>query len=395
MQSAWAADIEKFTPQLSYSLAYAEQRAEAFALKTDVVIINIDGVKWLLDNPKVLKGFDHLVIDEITGYKHASSQRSKAMAKIRKAFKRRYGMTGTPNPNSVTELWHQMLIIDNGVRLGMNFHRFRAAVQTPTQIGPSSNHLKWEDRPGVELAVHKMVEDITIRHLFEEVMTHVPANHRDTKMFELSKKALAAYSRMENEALLVLQDATISAPHAMTVRNKLLQIASGAVYNGNEDSAYSVIDTKRYALIADLVEEREHSVVFFNWRHQRELLEKEFKARKITYAFIDGSVPQRKRDEIVVAYQAGHYQTLLLHPRTGAHGLTLTRGTTTILSSPIYEADLLKQAIHRIYRGAQDKVTNTIMVCAERTVEELVYERLFSKEERMNNLLEMLTLRRA
>ena len=395
MASAWAADIEKFAPELSYSLAYANQRDEAFAMQTDVVIINTDGVKWLLQNSKLLYAFDHLVVDEITAFKHPTSQRTKALMKIRKHFKYRYGLTGTPNANSVTELWSQILIIDDGERLGLSFSKFRNSTQTPTQVGPSANHLKWTDKPGIAQAVERLLADITIRHAFEDVMTHVPANHRDTKHFTLNKKTKAIYDKMESAAVVALQQRVISAVHAASLRTKLLQIASGAVYAGDDENSYEVVDRQRYELIADLVEERDHSIVFFNCRHQRDELAREFVKRGGVFATIDGSTPQRERDVIVSDYQAGRYRTLLLHPRTGAHGLTLTRGTTTIIASPIYEADLLKQAIHRVYRGDQNKVTNTILVCATGTVEDLVYEKLFDKEARMTDLLTLINTRKA
>ena len=404
MRSAWAADIDKFAPELTYSIADADNRQFAFELKTDVVIMNTDGVRWFLNKQnqvdpvkaKLLAGFDHLIVDESTAFKHHTSQRSKALVRLvqKVKFTHRYLMTGTPNSNSVTELWNQAFIVDGGERLGKSFFSFRNATQLPTQRGPSANHIEWHDKPGIAPVVDELIRDITIRHAFEDVMTHVPANFRETKEFVLNKKTKALYDKMENEALLELSEKVVSAVHAAAIRTKLLQIASGAVYTGGEDGDYAVIDRQRYELIAELVEERDHSIVFFNWRHQRDELAKEFQKAGITYAVIDGSV-ERGRDTIVADYQAGKYQTLLLHPRTGAHGLTLTRGTTTILASPIYEADLLKQAIHRVYRGDQRQRTNTILVRAAGTVEELVYERLFGKEGRMMDLLDLLKERRA
>lgn len=396
MVSAWGNDIEKFAPQLTVSFAFAENRLEAFRMKTDVVVINTDGVKWLADkkNQRWLEDFDTLVIDEITTFKHPSSQRSKAMALIRKYFKYRYGLSGTPNPNSVMELWHPLLIIDDGKRLGTSYFKLRSSVQTPTRIGPGINHVRWDDKPGAAQAINELISDITIRHSFEDVMKHVPPNHRDVKTFELSKKAKAAYDRMENDCILAFEDKAVTAVHAAALRTKLLQISSGAVYTGGEDGEYQLIDDGRYELIADLVEERAHSVVFFNWRHQREQLQKMFASRGVSCALIDGSIPQRQRDVIIAEYQEGKYQTILLHPRTGAHGLTLTRGTTTFIASPIYEADLLKQAIHRTYRGDQDKVTNTVLIQAKNTVEEAVYARLDGKYDRMIDLLDLMKQRR-
>lgn len=395
MQTAWGADIEEYAPELTVSYATAANRDAAFELPTDVVILNTDGVKMFTDKKlgaarmKYLRDFDHLTIDEATTYKHANSQRSKAMLKVSKAFAYRNLLSGTPNANSVMELWHQMMILDGGKRLGTSYFRLRGMVQVPTQIGPRPEHVRWDDKPGAAAAVNELLKDVMIRHPFEEVMKHVPPNHRDMKGFDLTPKCKKAYDKMALECILELKNETITAVHAASLRTKLLQIASGAVYNGGEDGAYSLVDTGRYELITEMVENRDHSVVFFNWKHQREELSKMFAKRGITYALIDGSVKDTERKQIVKDYQDGKYQTILLHPRTGAHGLTLTRGTTTIVSSPIYEADLLKQAIHRIYRGAQNQVTNTILIKANGTVEEKVYDVLLGKEARMIDFLEL------
>lgn len=388
MVSAWADEIKQAAPHLSYSLAYAENREQAFMQRTDVVILNTDGITGVMKNPKLAKilatEFDHLIIDESSAFKHRGSQRSKAMFKASKSFLYRFLLSGTPHSGSVTELWHQAMLLDGGMRLGNNFFRFQRATQVATQVGPQPNHLRWDDREGVETDVYALLQDIMIRHAFEDVMTHVPPNHRAMSFFSLSPALQQRYMTLEKESLLELES-TVSAVHASSRRNKLLQLCSGAVYH--DDDNYTVLDRSRYELIADLVEQRQHSVVFFNWKHQRDELVKEFEARNMYYAVIDGDTPPKARTEIVKYYQDGFYQTLLLHPKTGAHGLTLTRGTTSILSSPIYEADLLKQAIHRIYRGNQDQVTNTLLVCAKGTVEDLVYERLYSKTERMNDFL--------
>lgn len=390
MVAAWGEDIEKFAPELTVSFAFAENREAAFLAKTDVVVINTDGVKWLTEkkNEKYLKEFDHLTIDEVSSFKHPSSQRTKAMVKLRKHFTYRYAMSGTPNPNTVMELFVPALIVEDGKRLGTSYSRMRAVMQQPEQIGPGIDHLKWSDKPGANQAVNELLADITIRHAFEDVMTHVPPNHKHTVHFELSKKARKAYETMATECLLAFGEDVVNAVHAASLRTKLLQIASGAVY----DSAggYKVVDDTRYELIADMVEDREHSVVFFNWHHQRDLLVKHFAARKISHAVIDGTVAQKVRDEIVAEYQAGEYQTILLHPRTGAHGLTLTCGDTTIFSSPLYEADLMEQGLARVYRGAQNKVTNTVFVEAKNTVEQVVYARLHDKNASMQDLLQLM-----
>jgi len=400
LQSAWGNDLDEYFPHLTYTKAYAENRVEAFAEDVDVYITNIDAVKWLVKQPKkFFARFDSLIIDEITAYKHRTSARSKAIAKIKNFFDYRVGMSGTPNPNSVTELWHQAYILDDGKRLGRSFFQFRNATCDAVQIGPKAEHRKWNDKPGAELAVGKLVSDITIRHQFDECMD-IPENHSYPQDYTLPKKVQQVYREMEDHAIIELENNRVTAVHAAVLRNKLLQIASGAVYSTDmsdpgdwkayKAAQWTEIDNGRNELILDLIEQRQHSVTFFLWRHQREMLATEADKRGVTYEIIDGTTPVRRREAIVAAYQAGFYQTLFLHPRTGAHGLTLTKGTSSIWASPIYEADLLKQGLHRVYRGGQTKRTENIMVRAKNTVEGLVYSMLTDKSVRMNNLLDLL-----
>ena len=387
LETAWGDDCTEYTPEIFYTVAYATNRKEAFEIDADMYITNTDAAKWLADQPeKFFKKFDTLIIDELTCYKHRTSARSKAVAKIRKHFKYRAGLTGTPNSNTITDLWHQVFIMDDGNRLGTSFWNFRSSTCAPVQIGPSTQHIRWDDKPGAELAVSKLLDDITIRHDFRKCMD-IPPNHTYKRFYEMSKKQHKAYVEMEATAVLQLSKDKITAVNAAAIRTKLLQIASGAAYSEN---GYAVIDHSRYELALDLIEQKDHSVVFYNWDHQIAELEKEAVKRDVTYAVINGTVPIAKRKEIIRDYQAGKYQTIFLHPRTGAHGLTLTKGTRVIWVSPIYEADFLKQGLHRIYRGGQTLPTETLMLIARGTVEEKVYDRLNEKTDRMMNLLEVI-----
>ncbi len=388
LRAAWGTDIEEYFPGVRYSIARAENRDAAFAVDADIYITNIDAVKWLAKKPKkFFAKFDTLVIDELTFYKHRTSDRSKAAAKISDHFHYRAGLTGTPNSQSITDVWHQIYLLDNGKRLGSKFFAFRQATCTATQIGPKAEHLSWEDKPGAEMAVANLLNDISIRHEFEKCMD-IPPNRERFMAYEPSAKLMKAYRQMEKEAILLLKDKVVNAVNAAVLRNKLLQIASGAIYTGEGD--YEFIDDGRYEFILDIVAKRKHSVVFFNWHHQRDGLTKFAKARGVEFALIDGSVSDKRREEIRKAYQKGFYQTLFLHPDTGAHGLTLTKGTATVWSSPVYRADFLKQGLHRIYRGGQTKPTETIKTEAMGTCERKVYERVGLKSGRMSNFLEVL-----
>ena len=389
LRSVWANDIKKFAPQLTVSVADAANRATAFAADVDVYVTNVDGVKWLAgQKPAFFKKFSELVIDESSAVKHHTSQRSKAAAKIAKYFTHRCCMTGTPNSNTILDVWHQVYILDEGKRLGFSFYKFRDSVCTPKQVGASAHAIKWTDKDGAEEAVFGLLSDITIRHKFEDC-TDIPPNHQYTIEYDLTPKQMRAYMELEETQMLTLKSKTpsILAINAAAVATKLLQVASGAVYNGM--GGYQVIDNARYEMVLDLVEQREHSLVFFLWTHQRDALVAEANKRGITFAVLDGHTPDREREEYVQGYQAGVYKTIFAHPKTAAHGLTLTRGTATIWASPTYDLEVFSQGSKRQHRIGQTKKTETIVIIAKGTIEEKVYDMMLAKDTRMTNLLDL------
>lgn len=389
LQPAWGNEVDKFFPGTGYMIAYATNRAKAFAMDTDMYITNHDAASWMIKNlpKKFWDDFDTIIIDESTAFKNYNAARSKAVYRLAKNFTYREVMTGTPNPNSVTELWHQCKILDDGESLGTSFWKFRSVVCEPKQIGPSVNHIAWVDKPGAEHAVFDMIDHMVIRHDKGEC----PNYGKPYKiMYDLPKKARRNYDDMVEIAATMLKDGTLlTAGHASAVHQKLMQLASGAVYTSS-DGKYSQVDPGRYELVMDLIDAREKCVVAFLWRHQREELEKAAKARGFKYAVIDGSVKDRERTEAVAAFQRGDLRCLFAHPQSAGHGLTLTAGTTTIWTSPTYNSEHFTQFNARINRAGQEKKTETILVCATDTIDEKVYDKLDGKLNSMQILLDLL-----
>ena len=333
LRSVWLNDFKKFAPDMKVSVANAANRVKAFQEKADVYVTNPDAAKWLAaQKPAFFKPFDEITIDESTVYKHHTSQRSKAVAKVVKHFEFRTLMTATPSTNSITDIWHQAYLLDGGRRLGNSFYAFRDSVCTPKQVGRDVRMVHWTDKEGAEEAVYTLLSDVVIRHRFEDCVD-IPPNHQYAVEYEMTPKQLQVYTELAETQMLWLSGQNkVTAINAAAVRTKLLQIASGAVYDGT--GAYHVIDTARYELVLDLVEQRKHSLVVFQWKHQRDMLVQEAEKRGITYAVLDGTSSDRERDEIVQGYQAGVYRTIFGHPKTIAHGYTLTKGTATIWAGP-------------------------------------------------------------
>ena len=392
LQAAWGNDIDRFFPGLRYSIAYASNRERAFRTPADIYITNHDAVKWVAakDCPlprTFFQSIDTFIVDESTCYKHHSSQRSKAARKLSKEFEYRELMTGTPNPNSVTELWHPSVLLDEGERLGTSFWKFRNVVQQPEQVGPQPQMVKWADKPGAEEAVYDQLRDITIRHKLEGI----PGNHEYQINIELPPKLRKQYQEMLDHAVTITESGkVITSVHAASLNQKLLQMASGAVYTGVGDE-FAALDDGRAELVMDLIEGREWPcVVVFNWRHQRIRLVEAAEKRKLKIAYIDGTVSStQQRTEIVQDLQDGKLDAIFVHPQSAGHGLTLTRARSTIFVSPTYNAEHFKQVFHRIVRAGQEHETETIHILANNTLELVVHDKLGDKLDSMSLLLEL------
>ena len=138
---------------------------------------------------------------------------------------------------------------DDGERLGSSFWKYRSAVCEPVQVGPDVDMVEWRDKEGAEYAVFDLLEDISIRHKFEEC-NDIPPNKITEYMIELPPKLRKQYSDMMNIAATMLNDGKLLiAVNAAAVHQKLMQIASGAVYD--EFGNHKILDDQRSELVMD------------------------------------------------------------------------------------------------------------------------------------------------
>ena len=384
LEASWADDIAKFTPELTYSIAYAKNREAAFAGNERVVITNHDAVKWISKNIHVLNDFDTLIIDEFTAFKNKDSQRSKALLKLANQFTYRIAMSGTPNSNGILDLWHPTKIIDDGERLGRAFYSFRQSVCTPKWNGFAN---EWTQKDDAEEVVAAALSDINIRYTLEECID-MPPQTVSTMYVTLPKKIMQQYQQLSNDSVLYTGRATINAINAGAKIKKLLQLCTGAVYDEHGDTQQ--IHKARYELVMQLVQERKQSLVAFNWKHEQRCLVELADKLGIKHATISGETPVNKRKEVVDRLQAGQVQVVFCHPQSAGHGLTMTKAKTVIWASPTYNAEHYQQFNRRIYRAGQTEKTEVIQIAARDTWETEVYQKLSGKVERMDDLLVIL-----
>lgn len=386
--SVWPVDMAKLDRGISVSCAYANNREKAFQPGHDLYVTNYEGLKYLKENWVQMKrklGLDWFLIDEGTAMKNAQAKRTKIAMQIARDLEHRAILSGTLGSKSILDYWAPMKILDGGKRLGAIYSAYRNAVCVPVQVGPAANMLEWVPRDGAEDAVAALLSDISIRHELEKCFD-MPGEVVHNLVITLPKKLMKIYEQMARESAIALKDKVITAVNGGVVATKLLQIAAGSLYDN--DRLIEVIDTQRAELIADLCEERDHTIIAFMWHHQRDMIIAALEKRGRKVAFIDGTVPGAKRAQIVDDYQAGMYDDILLHPQAAAHGLTLTRATTTIWASPTYNYEHFDQLNRRAYRKGQERRCEVIVITAEHTLDMHAYEVCLTKGEGMHRIFD-------
>ena len=385
LEAAWGEDIRKFQPHIKYGVAYAKNRAKIFEDDTnEMVITNFEAVNFLQKNPQYCKQFDTIVIDEFTAFKNREAKRSKNLNKIISCFTNRIAMSGTPNSNTILDIWHPAFLVDGGARLGTRFYAFRHQACTPKFNGFAN---EWVDKPGIEEAVANKLSDISIRYALSDCID-LPDNIVRTVNTKLTPNIQKQYKTLADESVLYTKSGTVNAINAAARVKKLLQLVTGAIYD--EDGVVQFVHQERYDIVMTLVSQRAHSLVAFNWRHERDALVEMAQKEGMSYEVIDGTVPAERRKDIVSRYQAGQIKVLFCHPQSASHGLTLTRASTVIWCSPTYNAEHYQQFNQRIYRAGQTQKTETILIQARGTWEPEVYKKLNTKLGRMENLLHIL-----
>lgn len=359
------------------------QRIRALQTDADIYCINRENIPWLVKYYGARWPFDGVVLDELSSFKNPSSKRFKAMRKVRPLIKRIVGLTGTPSPNGLIDLWAQIYLLDQGERLGRTLTEYRNRYFNP---GRRNGYVvyDWVPKPGAEDEIYNKISDICVSMKACDYIK-LPERVDVVHTVKLDDAARAAYAEMEKEAVLELgPDAVVDAGTAAVVSNKLLQIANGAVYD--EDGRVHPIHHAKLDALEDIIEaiNGRPVLVFYSFRHDLERIMRRFPLAKK----LEGAAE-------IDAWNRGEIPILLAHPAGAGHGLNLQAGGNHIVWFGLpWSLELYQQANARIHRqGVKgERVTITHLV-AEGTIDEDVMRVLARRATRQDALLEAVKAR--
>ncbi|WP_244871475.1 DEAD/DEAH box helicase, partial [Paenibacillus azoreducens] len=389
-EDTWAREIEKWDHlhhlRISKVLGSAATRRKALKADADIYVINRENVEWLVGEYGSKWPFDTVVIDELSSFKNPQAKRFRALRRIRPMVKRVIGLTGTPAPNSLMDLWAPMYLIDQGERLGKTITGYRDKYFNP---GARSGHIvyEWKAKKEAEERVYEAISDIAVSMKAEDWL-ELPERIDRTIPVSLSPKAQEQYKKLEKELLLPFLDADVVASTAAVLSNKLLQLASGAVYD--EDKGVKLIHDAKLDALEDVIEAANGKpvMVFYNFKHSLSRIQERFPKARILRKGKDGN-------EDIRAWNNDEIPLLLLHPKSAGHGLNLQESScrTVVWFDQIWSLEEDQQANARVHRQGVRHNIVVIRLVAEGTMDEDAVAALERKAAGQDALMEAVKAR--
>ena len=290
--------------------------------------------------------------------------------------KRRWGLTGTPNPNGLMDLFGQIKVLDDGERLGVSESRYREAYFYPTDY----MRYNWAPQPDSEERIYAKLSDIALT-LRSSDFLGVPDTVFTDVDAPLPATARKDYETLQEELLLVLKGGEeVAAPSAAVLVNRLLQIAGGAIYLEGGKEWRAIHDAKLVALERLVRKLKEPVLIAANYRHERERILKAVK----------GCVEWN--DKILPAWNAGKVPAIVADPRSIGHGLNLQAGGRTVIwYSPTWSRECYDQFNARVARKGQKLRPQVFHILAPGTMDDAVMGALRVKDDGQSALLQALT----
>lgn len=402
VENVWAQEVKKWTHlsrlKVVRIIGTQKQRISAIKEKADIHVISRDNFAWLC----AYYGYgrmkwDTFVFDELSSFKSHSSIRFKAAKKVRPFMKRVIGLTGTPAPNSLIDLWPQVYLLDMGHRLGKTITKYRKDFFTP---GHSSGHIVYSYNivSNGERLIHDKVKDICISMKAEDYLT-MPDKIENFIELEFDSKLKKTYKEFERENVLQMFDSAqkkqyedddgnivesdeviITAVNAAALTNKLLQFSNGAIYD-EDRNVHKVHDLKLDALAEILDDANGQSVlVAWNYRHDRS---------RILERFAKYSPIELKTEQDINDWNDGKVKLAISHPASVGHGLNLQAGGNIIVWFGLnWSLELYQQFNARLYRQGQNNAVVINHIIIKGTHDEAVVKAIKKKGRIQGSLME-------
>lgn len=374
-RDTWPDEIQKWEhlSMLKYSVAIGDEDTRINAIKQNaqITIINRENIPWLIQNTEF--DYDMVVIDELSSFKNAKSKRFKALLAVRPRCERNLGLTGTPSPNGLQDLWAEFRLLDLGKRLGRFISHFRETYLIPDKC---NGHIvySYKLKKGAENEVAKKIDDMTLSMKAINYLDMPKLLTLATEV-DMTEEEYSQYTELRRNLVLGTE---ITASNAASLSGKLAQLANGAIYDDN-GKAHAFHQHKLDAL-ADLIESANGRpvLVAYWFKHDLERIKGFFNVREI------------KQHEDVVAWNNGDIPIAVIHPASAGHGLNLQNGGNILIWFGLtWSLELYQQTNARLWRQGQTSKTVVIQhIVTKGTIDYQILKALRNKNLSQDALIQ-------
>lgn len=389
-EGTWSTEKDKWDHlkllRISTVLGSEKKRIKALNTPADIYIINRENVVWLVEYYRNNWPFDMVVIDEFSSFKSNKAKRFKSLTWVRSHINRFVGLTGTPAPNGLMDLWAEVYLLDGGERLGKTITGYREKYFEPNQRSREMIY-SYSPKKGANEVIQDKISDICISMKAEDYL-ELPDIIYDTIPVILDPKAKKAYEELEKQMLLQVDPETvIDVTSAAALTNKLLQISNGAMYDENRE-VHEIHKCKIEAFM-ELIEKLQGkpALVFYNFKHDLDRIMKALDKTKLRVRVLKNVDDQK-------AWNNKEVDILLAHPASAAYGLNLQEGGNHVIWFSLnWSLELYQQANKRLHRQGQKEKVIVHHLVSSGTRDTDVMLALESKGEVQDLLLESLKAR--
>ena len=378
-RDTWPAEIQKWDHltglTISPIIGTAKQRQTAANRQADIYTIGRENIPWLIKHHGKHWPYDMVIIDELSSFKNPQAKRFKALKKVRPHINRIIGLTGTPAPNSLLDLWAPFRLIDNGQRLGQYITHYRNQYFLPDKRNGQVIY-SWKLRPGADQAIYDNITDITVSMRTTDYLTLPDVTHQHITV-NLTPKEKKMIDTLKRDLVVDIGDETIDAANAATLSNKLQQLAGGAIYN--EEGDVIEVHSQKIQALTELVDQAEgnNMLVCFWFKHERDRILSTIRNARIL------DTEQDFQD-----WNAGKVSVGLIHPASAGHGLNLqTGGHIMVWFTTPWSLELYEQANARLHRQGQTEPVSIIHIDTADSIDQDVHAALERKDTTQSALI--------
>ncbi|MCI0332754.1 MAG: DEAD/DEAH box helicase [Planctomycetes bacterium] len=374
LKSQWRSEIERFSHRSCQLVlgAMAERPAqydnEAFYTVCNYEqvlrdLLAIERVKW-----------DLIILDEGQRIKNWEAKTTNVVKRLKSPFA--LVLSGTPLENRIDELYSVVQFVDDR-RLGPAFRFF--------------NRHRVTDEKGKVLGyknldqLRKHLAPILLRRTREQVLTQLPERTTEIVRIAPTDEQLSIHAAQMKIVASIVRKSFISEMDLLRLRQALLmcRMAANSTYlcNKREPSYSSKLERLEELLEQSFAENGRKAVLFSEWTTMLALVEEILRRLKLKYVRLDGSVPQRQRQQLVNEFQTKSDCRLFITTNAGSTGLNLQAANAVINCDLPWNPAVLEQRIARAHRMGQRQPVHAFLLVTEQTLEESLLTTLSAKKD--------------